>query len=82
MFLVGHLIGKNDFVADQRARRRGARDGEQARAGARAEAATHAGELHDAMTLHEILERQILTEGHEVDLVVAADDLRLVVKYE
>ena len=80
--LSDDIVGKDDLIADERARRRRAGDREQARAGAGAEAAAHAGELHDAETLHEVLERQILAERHEMDLVVAVEDLALVVDHE
>src|SRR6187431_1535326 len=79
---VGYLVGKDDLVADERPRRRSAGDREQARAGAGAEASAHAGELEDAETLHEVLERQILAERHEMDLVVAVEHLALVADRE
>ncbi len=40
------------------------------------------GELHDAETLEEVLEGEILAERDEMDLVVAADDAALVVDDE
>src|SRR4029079_5586396 len=80
--IVGDLVGKNDLVANERPRRRRARDREQARTGAGTEAAADAGELQEAETLHEILKRKIFAERHEMDLVVAAEDLTLVADHD
>src|SRR5262245_31865645 len=69
---VDHLVGKNDLVANQRPRRRGAGDREQSGPGPSAEAAADAGELQEAEAFHEIPKREIFAERHEVDFVVAA----------
>src|SRR4029079_2153740 len=80
--LVSHVVREDDLVADERACRRRAWNWEEPRTGAGAEAAAHARELHDAETFHEILEREILTERHEMNLVVNREHAATVVDRE
>src|SRR6187431_1352030 len=79
---LGHVIRKNDLVADERACRRRSGDGEKPRAGTCAEAAAHTGKLYDAEAFHEVLERKVLTKGNEMHLVVARDDAAPIVDCE